>query len=150
MFDLNNPSNPLIIAGKKVGINFAMRRIVNTLNSHRLVEYAEKHVRTYFSSLRVRIECKRNECSQSLLQYGEAKQNQVIEEVFHQYFEEGKDISKVDVLVEIGAKCGLDADKVLQLALFTALLFEMTVRFLSSYAPICRAMRTRTRCSAAQ
>lgn len=65
--------------GREVGINFAYDLVVPTLNSHRLNDYAK--------------------------QYG--KLNEVIEDVFHSYFESNKNINNIDVLVEIGERHGL-------------------------------------------
>jgi len=68
--------------GKEVGINFKEDRwIVPTLNSHRLLEFA----------LRISVE----------------KQNEVIDKIFSQYFEDGKNISDIDVLVSIAESCNI-------------------------------------------
>ncbi|NGQ97350.1 DsbA family oxidoreductase [Brevibacillus sp. SYP-B805] len=42
----------------------------------------------------------------------EGKAAELVEAVFQAYFEEGRDIGNLDVLVDIGAQCGLDAEAV--------------------------------------
>mmetsp|Transcript_18471 Transcript_18471/g.37185 ORF Transcript_18471/g.37185 Transcript_18471/m.37185 type:complete len:178 (-) Transcript_18471:234-767(-) len=77
------PGNPLDLAGKKVGIEFDQkRRFVNTINGHRLMEF-----------------CNRN--------FPE-KSNDLMEKLFHAYFEEAKDISKISELLSIASLAGLD------------------------------------------
>lgn len=77
------PGNPLDVAGEKVGIKFSRsRRFVNTLNGHRLMEW-----------------CNRTNPDKS---------NSLMEQIFHAYFEEGKDVSKTDELVSIAGSVGLD------------------------------------------
>lgn len=72
-------------AGDGEGIDFnfsSVGRTPNTINSHRLIDRAGK----------------------------EGKQDAVVEGLFHAYFLDGKDIGDTDVLVEIAAAGGLDAD----------------------------------------
>jgi len=76
-------TNPLILSGSKVGINFCTDRcIVPTINSHRLVEIARKS----------------------------GKQDAAVEKIFHLYFEEGKDISDPQVLSGIARELQLPVD----------------------------------------
>lgn len=63
------------------------KKIGNTFNSHRLVEYGKKH----------------------------GKQNEIIETTMNYYFENERDITDIDTLIEIGKKVGLpDVDKFLK------------------------------------
>lgn len=71
-------------AGKRVGLNFHFDRIgksPNTLMSHRLIELAP-----------------------------DDRREQVVEAIYDAYFEHGRDIGQLDVLVEIAGECGLDRD----------------------------------------
>lgn len=64
-------------AGKSTGINFNNdRRVHNTIRSHRLVRLADQ----------------------------QEKGGDMIEQLFHGYFEEGKNIADSDVLLEIAQK----------------------------------------------
>lgn len=64
-------------AGEKTGINFnTERRVHNTLRSHRLVRLAEE----------------------------QGKGNDMIEQIFRGYFEEGRNIADVDVLLDLAGK----------------------------------------------
>jgi predicted DsbA family dithiol-disulfide isomerase len=70
--------------GKGEGIDFQfsrMRRTPNTVQSHRLIHWSGK----------------------------EGFQEQVVEALFHAYFEEGRDIGDLDVLVECARLAGIDA-----------------------------------------
>lgn len=70
--------------GRKVGINFSYGgKVGNTMNSHRLVEFAKK----------------------------EGKLDAIIEKLFAAYFEQEKDISDTDTLVKIAEEAGLDGSK---------------------------------------
>jgi predicted DsbA family dithiol-disulfide isomerase len=72
-------------AGESEGIEFDFKsvgRTPNTIDSHRLIDRAG----------------------------AEGKQDAVVEILFRRYFQEGGDIGDIDVLVEIGAAGGLDAD----------------------------------------
>lgn len=81
------PGNPLDTAGAKVGITFnRARRFVNTLNGHRLMEWCNKDY--------------------------PSKSNELMEAIFHAYFEEAKDVSKVPELVTIAGSIGLDTEAV--------------------------------------
>jgi len=74
----------MIETGKKEGINFSYGgKIASTLNSHRLIEYADK--------------------------YG--KQDAVVNVLFRNYFEEEKNIGSIDVLTEAAKEAGLDPEK---------------------------------------
>lgn len=71
--------------GRTIGINFTDDAIIgNTINSHRLVEYADRH----------------------------GKQDAVIEGIFKAYFEQGKNLGSTDVLAGIAKDAGLDEDQV--------------------------------------
>lgn len=64
-------------AGAKANINFnTERRVHNTLRSHRLVRLADQ----------------------------QGKGDKMIEEIFHGYFEEGRNIADIDVLLELASK----------------------------------------------
>lgn len=77
------PGNPLDLAGKKVGINFNQaRRFINTVKGHQLMEY-----------------CNRTHPEKS---------NELMEKLFHAYFEEAKDLSKVPELLSVASIAGLD------------------------------------------
>lgn len=81
------PDNPLNSAGRKVGINFNLsRRIINTVAAHALVE----HVMT--SDIE--------------------KTNDLMEAMFVAYFEEAKDLSKVEELQSVGRVIGLCSETV--------------------------------------
>ena len=74
-------------AGEADGIRFAFDRIArtpNTVDSHRLIALAG----------------------------AEGVQDQVVEALFHRYFERGEDIGDRDVLAAAGADGGLEEDKV--------------------------------------
>lgn len=71
-------------AGKSTGINFNNdRRVHNTIRSHRLVRLADE----------------------------QDKSGDMIEQLFHGYFEEGKNIADSDVLMEIAQKAGVECTK---------------------------------------
>jgi len=71
--------------GETVGINFADDGIIgNTIDSHRLVEYADSR----------------------------GKQDEVIEGIFKAYFEQGKNLASHDVLASIASEAGLDLEQV--------------------------------------
>jgi len=75
-----NVNTRLIDIGKKVGINFTEERnIYPTLKSHCLVNIAKS----------------------------QNKSDEVIEALFHSYFEEGKNINDTDFLLSLGEQCGL-------------------------------------------
>jgi len=70
--------------GNEVGIKFKTDAIVgNTIRSHRLVEYAER----------------------------QGKQNEVVEEIMKQYFEEGKNLGSFETLLDVAKTAGLDVAK---------------------------------------
>ena len=71
-------------AGRQEGIPFAFDRIArtpNTVNSHRLIRWAEPA----------------------------GCQDAVVELLFRRYFEQGKDIGAIDVLVQIAVEAGLES-----------------------------------------
>lgn len=73
------------LAGESEGIEFnfnAVGRTPNTINSHRLIDRAGQ----------------------------DGKQDTVVEALFQAYFQDGQNIGDIDVLVDIGAAGGLDAD----------------------------------------
>ena len=76
--------NPLDTAGAKVGIRFNnSRRFVNTMDSHRLMEWCNG--------------------------VHPEKADSLMESLFHAYFEEAIDISKRDQLVAVAVTAGLNA-----------------------------------------
>lgn len=81
-------NNRLRIVGKEVGINFRFNEIVltpNTVNSHRLIQFAKAH---------------------------DAKEIEVVEEIYKAYFQKSKNIGDSNVLSDIAVKAGLDAQKI--------------------------------------
>jgi len=70
-----------------LGIKFSDERFeLNTLQSHRLVEFSKR--------------------------FGFKKQNEVIEAIFEAYFANAKDISNIEVLLDIAQQVGLNRDEV--------------------------------------
>ena len=81
---LQDPNAYLYVAGRKVGIEFTNKRnIYPTKKAHALMEFAKT--------------TKSNEAA-----------NQMMEEMFHRYFEKGDNINSEDVLAEIATKVGID------------------------------------------
>lgn len=81
---VKDPNAYLYVAGRKVGIEFTQKRnIYPTKKAHALMEYTKK--------------TKSNEVA-----------NQMMEEMFHRYFEKGDNINSEDVLAEIATKVGVD------------------------------------------
>lgn len=78
------PGNPLDVAGLKVGIHFnPARRVIRTLDAHRVCEWAKSSAPDVADTL--------------------------MERMFHAYFEGGKDLSKHAELLAVVAECpGLD------------------------------------------
>jgi predicted DsbA family dithiol-disulfide isomerase len=75
--DPNDPNSPLKAAGERAGILFNNQRaMVNTLDSHRIIALAKEL----------------------------GKQLEMVEAIFHHYFEEAADISRTDQLVHISSK----------------------------------------------
>jgi len=73
--------------GEHEGIKFSYGgTICNTLNSHRLIEYADKH----------------------------GKQDEVMNVLFRNYFEEEKNIGSFEVLADAAKQVGLDREKTMQ------------------------------------
>jgi len=80
-----SPGNPLDVAGRGVGILFnPSRRFINTASAHRLME----HVNATQPD----------------------KGDSLMEAMFHAYFEEAKDLSKLEELVNVAAQVGLDRE----------------------------------------
>ncbi|KAF9437233.1 hypothetical protein BGZ76_001522 [Entomortierella beljakovae] len=74
----------MIKVGHEEGINFSYNgKIVNTLDSHRLIDYATKH----------------------------GKQDEIVNELFENYFEQDK-CGEIQTLVESAGKVGLDKAQV--------------------------------------
>jgi predicted DsbA family dithiol-disulfide isomerase len=72
--------------GLQHGIKFTYGgKIGNTINSHRLVEYAKRH----------------------------GKENEMVDIMMKGYFEEEQDVSDVATLVKLAGKAGLNTDEVL-------------------------------------
>ncbi len=83
----NKPNNPLDLAGRNVGITFnKSRRFINTVDGHRLMEWCN---RTY-----------------------PEKSDQLMEKLFHAYFEEAKDLSSVEELSAIATSVGFNEESV--------------------------------------
>ncbi len=79
--------NKIKEAGKLVGIDFNYEKIArtpNTLNSHRILKWAEK----------------------------DNKQNETLELLFYSYFTEGKDIGDNEELIKISKKLNLNSEKI--------------------------------------
>ncbi|MCZ6871712.1 MAG: DsbA family oxidoreductase [Gammaproteobacteria bacterium] len=77
----------IVSEGESEGIEFRFERIKrmpNTLDAHRLVSMADEH----------------------------GVQNRLLEALFSAYFCEGEDIGDPDVLADVGARGGLDIDRV--------------------------------------
>ena len=82
------PDNPLTTAGTAVGITFNKnRRVVNTLDGHRIVEL-----------------CREKD---------PGKVDLLMENIFRAYFEEAKDISQHATLIEIASSVGLKSDDII-------------------------------------
>ena len=74
-------SSPIYEIGRNAGIEFDPNRLmVPTMQPHRLIEFAKRH----------------------------DKQDAVVEEIFHQFFEKAAVINRKSVLVQIAKKTGLD------------------------------------------
>ncbi|MGH6872424.1 MAG: DsbA family oxidoreductase [Rhizomicrobium sp.] len=83
-------SEAIRAAGAEEAIAFAFDRIArtpNTVDSHRLIRWAG----------------------------GAGLQDEVVEALFHAYFEEGRDIGDIDVLVDIADQAGMDTSLVADL-----------------------------------
>jgi len=79
-----NPGR-LEMTGESVGIHFLRdRKLYPTMDSHRLVEFAKRH----------------------------GKQDEMIEALFHNYFEEGKNISDHSVLLDLAQSVSLPREQV--------------------------------------
>lgn len=87
--DINQMQNRLSRAGGENGVKFnfdLIKRVPNTFNAHRLIWYAEKH----------------------------GKQHDLSEILFRNYFVDGKDIGKIEVLLEAAIEAGLPEEGVTQ------------------------------------
>ncbi|CAN0426557.1 unnamed protein product [Ectocarpus sp. 12 AP-2014] len=74
----------LAMAGEATGIRFNNdRKVHNTIRSHRLVRFAD----------------------------GQGKGGEMIDQLFHAYFEQGRNIADVDVLLELAEKAGVECTK---------------------------------------
>jgi predicted DsbA family dithiol-disulfide isomerase len=79
----------LINAGKRCGIDFEthyvnMMHYRPTIRSHRLIQYAKRQQNN--------------------------KQDEMVEQLFHMYYEEGKHLNSIEHLVEAATKVGLEGD----------------------------------------
>jgi predicted DsbA family dithiol-disulfide isomerase len=87
---MNSPESPLVAAGQKVGITFnPNRRVINTTNPHRVMIFL--HENGY-----------------------EALERKFMDILFAEYFEQGRDVSKLDILEECLGQLGdsvIDMDK---------------------------------------
>jgi predicted DsbA family dithiol-disulfide isomerase len=82
----SGPTNPLDVAGAKVGIRFnRSRRVIPTMRAHRLMEF----------------------CNSTHPEKSSALMNIL----FRRYFEEAQDVSKVDVLLQAAIECGLSQEE---------------------------------------
>ncbi|KAI8319751.1 DSBA oxidoreductase [Martensiomyces pterosporus] len=76
--------------GKEVGIAFSFEgKMSNTLDAHRLVDYAKLHGGSY-------------------------AEEKAVESLFHRYFEESQDIGDTQVLLSVADDAGLDREKAKQ------------------------------------
>ena len=76
------PGNPLDVAGSKVGITFnPARRVIQTLNCHRVMEAIEGD---------------------------KVKSDEFMDKMFEAYFTNARDLSKLDVLLDVIEEAGLD------------------------------------------
>merc|ERR1712150_70529 len=81
----HDPDSHLFTSGRKVGIEFLKKRnVYPTIKAHSLMEYAKEQ------------------------QDNNDAANQIMEELFHRYFEKGENINCADTLVDIASKTGLD------------------------------------------
>jgi predicted DsbA family dithiol-disulfide isomerase len=77
------PNNPLDQAGQRVGISFnKSRRFINTIDCHRLMEW----------------------CNRTTPEKSDA----LMESLFHAYFEEAKDLSNREQLIEVAVGSGFE------------------------------------------
>jgi predicted DsbA family dithiol-disulfide isomerase len=80
----------VVAAGQIENLTFdfdAVRNTPNSLNAHRLIFHAARH----------------------------GTQSQVLDAVYRAYFQEGKDISEISALIDIGVKVGMEAREIAQL-----------------------------------
>lgn len=101
MARFSGPDNPLDNAGRRVGIEFnKTRRIVNSVDSHRLMEWCND-------------------------KYPE-KADQLMDKLFYAYFIEAKDVSDHVVLADVCAAVGLEAGGVADVLSTGTPLFHVT------------------------
>eukprot|EP00298_Acanthocystis_sp_HF-20_P015979 c21339_g1_i1.p1 GENE.c21339_g1_i1~~c21339_g1_i1.p1 ORF type:complete len:203 (-),score=79.13 c21339_g1_i1:22-630(-) len=88
---LGDPNSPLQKNASKLGIAFNIeRRIVNTIDAHRLIEY-------------------------TLQSAGHEKQNEIVELICDHYFRQAHDISQKELLLDCAKTVGLNMDEVARL-----------------------------------
>jgi len=86
--NFGSPDSPLNQAATSLGFTFnTERRIVNSLNAHRLVEFAKER----------------------------DQGNKMMKILFSHYFENADDISQTSKLIEYGEECGFDRNEVKEL-----------------------------------
>ncbi len=88
--ELNTMQDRVAAVGISVGIEFAFDRIArtpNTFDAHRLIWFAQQ----------------------------QGRQDAVVEELFHGYFEEGFNIGDAELLSSLAERAGLERDKVIRL-----------------------------------
>lgn len=101
---VNNPNSRLSVMGREAGIEFnPSRRMVATQRAHALVEHLKA--------------TKGNEAA-----------NQLMEDLYKTYFEEGQDISQVALLSEKVEQFGLDAEEAARVMLDAKRLNEIMVQ----------------------
>jgi len=84
-FDEKEAGDSLEKTGLSVGIDFnENRRVVNTINSHRLIAFAKE----------------------------KGKQAQIVEILYKMYFEQAKDISNFEVLTEAATQADINIDEI--------------------------------------
>lgn len=83
---LNDPDSYLFSAGRKVGIEFLKRRnVYPTVKAHSLMEYVKEQDNNVA--------------------------NDLMEKLFHRYFEKGENINDEELLAEIASSVGIDKEK---------------------------------------
>lgn len=98
---LRDPNSHLYVAGRKVGIEFAQKRnIYPTLKAHALMEYAKK-------------------------EHSNDTANELMEELFHRYFENGDNINSDEILAQIAEKVGIESSKSKDACQDDSLLYEV-------------------------
>jgi len=92
--NFDSQSSPMVRAGQAVGINFKMdRNIYPTVQAHSVIEYVKEELGDV------------------------TKSNQIMEELYKRYFEQGQNINSVPVLQDVCRQFGItDQEKVQQVA----------------------------------